>query len=255
MRSTRRWPASQPKPTAIGSGWIWCATPELWAWIPFPGIFSPSSSPSTIGTGTASLGFCTSVSLPPPGCSFAASIWAADCLAQDPCGGRCSTTWQAGNSIRPRRCPQAICEVSGRPCVEAGRGGPAWHSPCRLRRRKWTRHRACRLPRRAEHRDHPSDEWTHCDCPNAANFTGHVTSTILRMITPQRRLMKPLRVLLAALAFFACAIYSARALDRPDVTFKVFQFPQDKIPRIDGDPGDWAIVPDTYRSEEHTSEL
>jgi len=58
--------------------------------------------------------------------------------------------------------------------------------------------------------------------------------------------MKPLRMLLAALALSACAIYSARALDRPDVTFKVFQFPQDKIPRIDGDPGDWAIVPDTY---------
>jgi hypothetical protein len=35
-------------------------------------------------------------------------------------------------------------------------------------------------------------------------------------------------------------------LERPDVTFKVFQFPADKIPRIDGDPSDWAIVPDSY---------
>jgi hypothetical protein len=26
----------------------------------------------------------------------------------------------------------------------------------------------------------------------------------------------------------------------------VFQFPSDKIPRIDGDPSDWAIVPDSY---------
>jgi PKD domain len=27
---------------------------------------------------------------------------------------------------------------------------------------------------------------------------------------------------------------------------KVFQFPADKIPRIDGDPSDWSIVPDSY---------
>ena len=37
-----------------------------------------------------------------------------------------------------------------------------------------------------------------------------------------------------------------RARDRPDVTFKVFQFPQDKIPRIDGDTSDWDVVPDSY---------
>jgi hypothetical protein len=28
--------------------------------------------------------------------------------------------------------------------------------------------------------------------------------------------------------------------------FKVFQFPADKIPRIDGDDSDWSIVPDSY---------
>jgi hypothetical protein len=38
----------------------------------------------------------------------------------------------------------------------------------------------------------------------------------------------------------------AGALDRPDVTFKVFQFPADKIPRIDGNGDDWAMVPDDY---------
>jgi hypothetical protein len=38
----------------------------------------------------------------------------------------------------------------------------------------------------------------------------------------------------------------ALALDRPDVTFKVFQFPADQIPRIDGKTDDWAIVPDNY---------
>jgi len=39
---------------------------------------------------------------------------------------------------------------------------------------------------------------------------------------------------------------SALALDRPDVTFKIFQFPPDKIPRIDAKADDWDIVPDSY---------
>ena len=32
----------------------------------------------------------------------------------------------------------------------------------------------------------------------------------------------------------------------PAQIFKVFQFPADKIPRIDGDDSDWAIVPQSY---------
>lgn len=36
------------------------------------------------------------------------------------------------------------------------------------------------------------------------------------------------------------------ALERPGVEFKIFQFPADKIPRIDGKPDDWAIVPESY---------
>ena len=36
------------------------------------------------------------------------------------------------------------------------------------------------------------------------------------------------------------------ALERPGVEFKVFQFPADKIPRIDGNADDWAIVPESY---------
>ena len=32
----------------------------------------------------------------------------------------------------------------------------------------------------------------------------------------------------------------------PATIFKVFQFPADKIPRIDGDPSDWAMVPESY---------
>jgi len=36
------------------------------------------------------------------------------------------------------------------------------------------------------------------------------------------------------------------ALERPGVEFKVFQFPANQIPRIDGDPSDWSLVPETY---------
>jgi len=47
--------------------------------------------------------------------------------------------------------------------------------------------------------------------------------------------------------FFAVlCIGAAQALERPGVEFKVFQFPPDMIPRIDGDPGDWSMVPDEY---------
>jgi len=38
----------------------------------------------------------------------------------------------------------------------------------------------------------------------------------------------------------------AQALDRTNEVFKVFQFPADQIPRIDGDTNDWNIVPESY---------
>ena len=38
----------------------------------------------------------------------------------------------------------------------------------------------------------------------------------------------------------------ARAQDQPDKVFKVFQFPANMIPRIDGDASDWAMVPESY---------
>ena len=38
----------------------------------------------------------------------------------------------------------------------------------------------------------------------------------------------------------------AMALERPEVTYQVFQFPPEMIPRIDGNDDDWAIVPDSY---------
>ncbi len=36
------------------------------------------------------------------------------------------------------------------------------------------------------------------------------------------------------------------ALERPGVEFRVFQFPADQIPRIDGKTDDWAKVPESY---------
>lgn len=37
-----------------------------------------------------------------------------------------------------------------------------------------------------------------------------------------------------------------KAASRPDETFKVFQFPQDQMPRIDGSFEDWDMVPESY---------
>jgi len=50
---------------------------------------------------------------------------------------------------------------------------------------------------------------------------------------------------LLALAMAALPASPARAIDRPPF-YPIFQFPADKIPRIDGDPSDWDIVPDSY---------
>jgi hypothetical protein len=36
------------------------------------------------------------------------------------------------------------------------------------------------------------------------------------------------------------------ALERPGVEFKIFQFPPDRIPSIDGRTTDWDIVPASY---------
>lgn len=41
-------------------------------------------------------------------------------------------------------------------------------------------------------------------------------------------------------------IVSAYALERPGVEFKVYQFPADAIPQVNGDASDWAQVPDSY---------
>ena len=44
----------------------------------------------------------------------------------------------------------------------------------------------------------------------------------------------------------ACHFFAAAQLQRPDTNFKIFQFPADKIPTVDGKIDDWAIVPDSY---------
>lgn len=51
--------------------------------------------------------------------------------------------------------------------------------------------------------------------------------------------MHPSWILIAALGL-------SGGLERPGVEYRVFQFPPDKIPRIDGATDDWAIVPESY---------
>jgi hypothetical protein len=43
----------------------------------------------------------------------------------------------------------------------------------------------------------------------------------------------------------ACAT-PASAQDRPELAYKVFQFPADRIPQVDGKPDDWSLVPAAY---------
>lgn len=51
--------------------------------------------------------------------------------------------------------------------------------------------------------------------------------------------MKPIAVAFALAS-------AALALERPGVEFKIFQFPANMIPRIDGKTDDWAMVPASY---------
>jgi len=57
--------------------------------------------------------------------------------------------------------------------------------------------------------------------------------------------MKRLRPWLALTGLLASSL-AGFALEKPDTTYKVFQFPQDRIPRIDGEVSDWAMVPESY---------
>jgi PKD domain len=64
-------------------------------------------------------------------------------------------------------------------------------------------------------------------------------------LSPNRP-MKSLPLLACALLAAVGAAPRVAALEKPDVTYKVFQFPADKIPRIDGNADDWAMVPESY---------
>jgi hypothetical protein len=54
------------------------------------------------------------------------------------------------------------------------------------------------------------------------------------------------RFLLAAMLLFSVSVLPVQALVRPGVEFKIFQFPPNMIPTIDGKIDDWKIVGDEY---------
>jgi hypothetical protein len=54
------------------------------------------------------------------------------------------------------------------------------------------------------------------------------------------------RVAVAALMISVFGDATVHALERPDVEFKIFQFPPNMIPSIDGKTDDWNIVPESY---------
>ncbi|MEO6003496.1 MAG: PKD domain-containing protein [Opitutus sp.] len=51
---------------------------------------------------------------------------------------------------------------------------------------------------------------------------------------------------ITALGLLAAAAPLAQALEKPEITYQVFQFPADKIPRVDGNIDDWSMVPESY---------
>ena len=55
-----------------------------------------------------------------------------------------------------------------------------------------------------------------------------------------------LKAMLSVILIVCTFVPQAYTLERPDVEFKIFQFPPNMIPRIDGDTSDWDIVPDEY---------
>lgn len=55
-----------------------------------------------------------------------------------------------------------------------------------------------------------------------------------------------MRCIFVISVIFVVFVFPVQALERPDVEFKIFQFPKNKIPCIDGNTADWDIVPDEY---------
>lgn len=57
---------------------------------------------------------------------------------------------------------------------------------------------------------------------------------------------RPLRLLALGLIAIASGGAPCAALDKPATTYPVFQFPADRIPRVDGEADDWSMVPPAY---------
>ena len=55
-----------------------------------------------------------------------------------------------------------------------------------------------------------------------------------------------IRTLVMIILFVILTFSKTYALKRPEVEFKIFQFPPNMIPCIDGNTQDWDIVPDDY---------
>ena len=69
------------------------------------------------------------------------------------------------------------------------------------------------------------------------------SARVLRTCPPPGASLFRFLLPLAVLLLFA---FPAAALERTNVQFKVFQFPPDRIPTIDGQTNDWSIVPEDY---------
>jgi len=58
--------------------------------------------------------------------------------------------------------------------------------------------------------------------------------------------LKSMSMLLLVFFVTECVTESSYALVRPEMEFKIFQFPHTMMPRIDGNTTDWDIVPESY---------
>ena len=72
----------------------------------------------------------------------------------------------------------------------------------------------------------------------------HMRHSKFLRLTPFRRAAPVWRILLIAASLLLD--HRAQALDHTNAPFKIFQFPADKIPVIDGQTNDWDIVPESY---------
>jgi len=60
------------------------------------------------------------------------------------------------------------------------------------------------------------------------------------------RFTPPVNVIVVLFILFFSVPENLMALVFPETELKIFQFPANMIPRIDGNPGDWDIVPEEY---------